>query len=180
MIVDIGGGTTEVAIISLSGIVRQKSVRVGGDELDKTIIEHMLQAYNLVIGVRTAEDIKIKIGSVYPVFEEEQYMEVRGRDRGNGMPKAVNVSSVEIRKCLSIPAQQILSAITAALEDCPPELSSDLIEQGIVLSGGSALLRGLDKFIQNETQLHVTVSEDPLRAVVNGTGIVLQNLPDSE
>ena len=175
MIVDIGGGTTEVAVISLADIVCSKSVRVGGDEMDEAITQHFKKTYNLMIGERTAEDIKIKIGSAYPL-EEELTMEARGRDLAAGLPKTITVTSEEIRKALSEPLAMILDAIRVTLEKTPPELSADLVDRGIILAGGGALLRGIDKLISEETKLPVHVSEDPLSAVAIGTGKGLQNL----
>src|SRR5476649_1680103 len=173
MIIDIGGGTTEVALISLSGIVFSRSVRVAGDELDEAIIQYMKRAYNLMIGERTAEDIKIKIGSAYPV-EKETTMEVKGRDLVAGLPKTLTITSQEVREAMAEPVQVIVESIRITLERCPPELSADLVERGIVLAGGGALLRGLDKMLAEETGLPVHVAEDPLSAVAEGTGKVLQ------
>src|ERR1700760_4672513 len=173
MIVDIGGGTTEVAIISLGGIVFCRSVRVAGDELDESIINYMRRAYNLMIGERTAEDIKIKIGSAYAV-EKESTMEVKGRDLVAGLPKTLTITSQEVREAMAEPVQVIVESIRITLERCPPELSADLVERGIVLAGGGALLRGLDKMLAEETGLPVHVAEDPLSAVAEGTGKVLQ------
>lgn len=173
MIVDIGGGTTEVAIISLAGIVFSRSVRVAGDELDESIINYMRRAYNLMIGDRTAEDIKIKLGSAYPM-EKERTMEVRGRDLVAGLPKTLTVTSQEVREAMSEPVSVIVESVRITLERCPPELSADLVERGIVLAGGGALLRGLDRLLAEETGLPVHVAEDPLSAVAEGTGKVLQ------
>ncbi len=173
MIVDIGGGTTEVAIISLGGIVFSRSVRVAGDELDESISNYLKRAYNLMIGERTAEEIKIKVGSVYPL-EKEMTMEVKGRDLVAGLPKTLTITSQEVREALLEPVQTILESVRISLERCPPELSADLIDRGIVLAGGGALLRGMDKLVAEETALPVHVAEDPLSAVVEGTGKVLQ------
>jgi rod shape-determining protein MreB len=173
MIVDIGGGTTEIAIISLGGIVYCRSVRVAGDELDESISIYLKRAYNLMIGERTAEDIKIKVGSVH-VMDKEMTMEVKGRDLVAGLPKTLTITSQEVREALLGPVQTILEAIRITLERCPPELSADLIDRGIVLAGGGALLRGMDRLISEETALPVYVAEDPLSAVVEGTGKVLQ------
>jgi rod shape-determining protein MreB len=175
MIVDIGGGTTEVAIISLAGIVFSKSLRVGGDELNDSIIAYMKRAYNLMIGEPTAEEIKIKIGSAYPL-EQELTMDVKGRDLVAGLPKTLHVTSAEVREALQEPISSILEAIRVSLERCPPELSADLVDRGIVLAGGGALLRGIDKLIAEETGLPVHVADDPLSAVAEGTGRVLQEL----
>ncbi len=177
MIVDIGGGTTEVAVISLAGIVEKKSVRVGGDEMDEAIGQHLKRVYNLIIGARTAEDIKIKIGSAYPSDDDQEiFLEVKGIDLVSRMPKAINVSSHEIRAALQEPVTSIVEAVRGTLEKCPPELASDLIDRGIMLAGGGSLLRGLDRLISEETGLPVFVAEDPLKAVANGTGIVLQEM----
>lgn len=175
MIVDIGGGTTEVAIISLSGIVESRSVRVAGDEMDAATSQHMKRVYNLMIGERTAEDIKIKIGSAYPLAEES-VMEVKGRDLISGLPKTIKITSQEIRAALQEPLTSIVEAVRVTLERCPPELAADLIDRGIMLAGGSSQLRGLDRLISEETGLPVFVSEEPANAVANGTGVVLQEL----
>jgi len=175
MIIDIGGGTTEIAVISLAGIVFSRSIRIGGDELDEAIIEHLKKTYNLMIGERTAEDIKIKIGSAYPL-DEELTMEVRGRDLVAGLPKTITISSEEIREAIAGPIAAVLEATRMTLERTPPELSADLIERGIVLAGGGALLRGLDKLISEETGLPVHVAEDPMTAVALGTGKVLSEI----
>src|SRR6202522_4769982 len=173
MIIDIGGGTTEVALISLSGIVFSRSIRVAGDELDEAIMNYMKRAYNLMIGERTSEEIKIKIGSAYPI-EKETTMEVKGRDLVAGLPKTLTITSQEVREARAEPVQVIVESIRITLELCPPELSADLVERGIVLAGGGALLRGLDKMLAEETGLPVHVAEDPLSAVAEGTGKVLQ------
>jgi len=175
MIIDIGGGTTEIAVISLAGIVFSRSIRIGGDELDEAIIEHLKKTYNLMIGERTSELIKIKIGSAYPL-EEELTMDVRGRDLVAGLPKTITISSEEVREAVSGPISAILEATRMTLERTPPELSSDLIERGIVLAGGGSLLRGLDKLISEETGLPVHMAEDPMTAVAIGTGKVLSEI----
>ncbi len=175
MIVDIGGGTTEMAVISLAGVVFSKSIRVGGDELDAAITNYLKRTYNLMVGERTAEDIKIKIGSAYPL-EEEIIMEVRGRDQVAGLPKMITVNSEEIREAITEPVSQIIEAVRITLERTPPELSADLIEKGLILAGGGSLLRGLDKLVSEETGLPVHVADDPLTAVVLGTGKVLSEL----
>lgn len=175
MIIDIGGGTTEMAVISLAGMVFSKSIRIGGDEIDDAITEYMKKTYNLMIGERTAEDIKIRIGSAYPL-EEELTMEVRGRDLVAGLPKSVTISSEEIKEAISEPISQILEAVRITLERTPPELSADLIERGIVMAGGGSLLRGIDKLIQEETGLPVHIADDPLTAVALGTGKVLDEI----
>lgn len=175
MIVDIGGGTTEVALISLAGIVLSRSVRVGGDEMDEAIVQYMKRVYNLMIGERTAEEIKIAIGSAYPMGEEGN-MEVKGRDLVAGLPKTLTITSEEVREALQEPISAIVEAIRITLERCPPELSSDLVDRGLVLAGGGALLRGIDKLIAEQTGLPVHVAEDPLSAVAEGTGVVLHEL----
>jgi rod shape-determining protein MreB and related proteins len=175
MIVDIGGGTTEVALISLAGIVFCRSVRVGGDEMDEYIAQYMKRVYNLMIGERTAEEIKIKIGSAYPL-EEELTMEVKGRDLVCGLPKTLTVTSEEIREALQEPLSSILDAIRVTLERCPPELSADLVDRGLVMSGGGSMLRGIDRLIAEHTGLPVHRADDPLSAVAEGTGVVLNEL----
>ena len=175
MIVDIGGGTTEVAIISLAGVVFSKSIRVGGDELDAAIVNYMKRAYNLLVGERTSEEIKVRIGSTY-TLEEEMTMEVKGRDSVAGLPKTIHVTSQEIREALSDTVNLIVEVVHNALERCPPELSADLVDRGFVLAGGVALLRGLDHLLCEKTGLPVIVADDPLSAVANGTGAVLADL----
>ncbi|HAL91916.1 MAG TPA: rod shape-determining protein, partial [Verrucomicrobia bacterium] len=175
MIVDMGGGTTEVAIISLAGIVLSRSVRVGGDEMDEAIVQYLKRVYNLMIGERTAEEIKITIGSAYPLGEELS-MEVKGRDLVAGLPKTLTITSEEIREALQEPVSAIVEAIRITLERCPPELSSDLVDRGIVLAGGTSQLRGMDKLLAEQTGLPVHVAEDPLSAVAEGTGVVLHEL----
>ena len=175
MIVDIGGGTTEVAIISLAGVVFTRSIRVGGDELDTAIVGYMKRAYNLMIGERTAEEIKVKIGSAAPL-DEELKLEVKGRDSVAGLPKTLHVSSEEIRDALSDTIASIVELVRTALERCPPELSADLVDRGFVLAGGGSMIRGLDVMLSDATGLPVIVADDPLSAVANGTGVVLQNL----
>jgi rod shape-determining protein MreB len=175
MIVDIGGGTTEVALISLAGIVLSRSVRVAGDELDEAIIQYMKRAYNLMIGERMAEDIKIKIGSAYPL-EQELTMEVKGRDLVAGLPKTLTITSEEVREALQEPIGTIVESVRVTLERCPPELAADLVDRGVVLAGGGALIRGIDKLLAEETGLPVHVADDPLSAVALGTGVVLQEL----
>ena len=172
MIVDIGGGTTEVALISLGGIVFSRSVRVGGDEMDEAIAQYMKRAYNLMIGERTAEEIKIRVGSAYPI-EEELTMEVKGRDIVAGLPKTLTISSQEIREALHEPVSIIVESVRITLERCPPELAADLVDRGMVLAGGGALLRGLDTLLSEETGLPVHVADDPLEAVAEGTGLIL-------
>ncbi len=175
MIVDIGGGTTEVALISLAGIVFSRSVRVAGDELDEAIVQYMKRAYNLMIGERTAEEIKIKLGSAYPM-EQETTMEVKGRDLVAGLPKTLSITSQEVREALLEPISTIIDSVRITLERCPPELSADLVDRGLVLAGGGALLRGLDKLLMEETGLPVHVADDPLSAVAEGTGKMLNEI----
>jgi rod shape-determining protein MreB len=175
MIVDIGGGTTEIAIISLAGVVFSKSIRVAGDELDNAIINYMKRAYNLLIGERTAEEIKIRIGSAYPL-EEELAMEVKGRDSVAGLPKTIHITSQEIREALADTITAIVDAVRMALERCPPELSADLVDRGFVMAGGGSLIRNIDRLLSEKTGLPVTVADDPLSAVANGTGVVLSDL----
>ena len=172
MVIDIGGGTTEIAVISLKNIVFSKSIRVGGDEMDEAIIEYLKKTYNLMIGERTAENIKIKIGSAYPL-EETKTLEIKGRDLISGLPKAITISSEEIREALSETVRMILEIVRVVLERTPPELASDLIEHGIVMAGAGSFLRGIDRLISEETGLPVYVCDDPLSAVVLGTGKIL-------
>ncbi|MBN1353576.1 MAG: rod shape-determining protein, partial [Candidatus Omnitrophica bacterium] len=164
MIIDIGGGTTEMAVISLAGIVFAKSIRIAGDEMDESIINYLKKTYNLMVGERTAEEIKIKIGSAYPL-DEEMSLEVKGRDLVAGLPKSVTINSEEVREALQEPLRAILEITKISLERTPPELASDLIEHGIVMAGGGSLLRGMDKMISEETGLPVHVADDPLTAV---------------
>jgi rod shape-determining protein MreB len=175
MIVDIGGGTTEVAVISLGGIVVSKSIRVAGDEMDEAIINHCRDCYRLLIGERTAEEIKIKLGSAYELTEE-QTLEVRGRDLVSGLPKTFTLTSTEIREALRDPVRIIVEGIRATLEKTPPELSSDIMDRGITLAGGGAYLRGLDQFIQSETDIAVRIANSPLECVALGTGIALDEI----
>ena len=175
MIVDIGGGTTDVAVISLAGIVYSRSVRIAGNEMDEAIINYIKRKYNLLLGERTAESIKITIGSAFPL-EEEQTMEIKGRDLMDGIPKTLVVSDEEIREALAEPVNAIVDAVRQALERTPPELSADIIDKGIVLSGGGSLLRNLDKRLREETNLPVTLADDPLSSVVLGTGAMLTDL----
>ena len=173
MIVDIGGGTSEVAVISLGDIVTAKSVRVAGDNFDEAIISYVKRTFNLLIGERSAEDIKIKLGSAYP-YEGEAAMEIKGRNLLDGLPKSVEITSEQVREALAAPVDQILDSIRYTLDRTPPELSADIMERGIRLTGGGALLRGLDKLISAETGMPVKVANDPLDCVVNGTGICLE------
>ena len=175
MVVDIGGGTTEVAVISLAGIVYSKSVKIGGDKMDEAIMQHMKRKYNLLIGERTAENIKCDIGSAW-AFDDPCSQEVKGRDLVAGIPKSVQVNSDEVRDALTDPVAGIIDAIRQALEGTPPELSADIVDKGIVLTGGGALLGGLDRLIRDETGLPVTLAEDPISAVVLGAGRALDEL----
>jgi rod shape-determining protein MreB len=175
MVVDIGGGTTEVAVISLAGIVYSHSARVAGDKMDEAVIAYLKRKYNLAIGEQTAEKIKIRIGNAYP-SEDVEYMEVKGRDLVAGVPRTVEINSDEIRDALSEPINVILQAVMKALESTPPELSADIIDKGIVLTGGGAQLKNLDVLIREETGLPVMVSDDPVSAVVLGSGKALDNI----
>jgi len=175
MIVDIGGGTTECALISLSGVVFAKSLRVGGDKFDSAIINYMKRAYNLNIGERMAEEIKIRIGSAAPL-DEEITMEVKGSDSVAGLPKTLHITSQEIREAMMDPLSSIVEVVRLALEKCPPELSADLVDRGFVLAGGGSLIRNIDRLLSDATGLPVIVAEDPLSAVAKGTGVVLQNI----
>ena len=177
MIVDIGGGTSEVAVISLCGIVTSRSVRVAGDEFDLSIINFIKKKYNLLIGERTAEHIKIEIGSAYPVGEEQD-LEIKGRNLLTGLPENITITSDEIREALSEPLSHIVEAIKVTLERTPPELSADIIDQGITLAGGGAMLRGLDRLINEETGIPVYIAERPLDCVVDGTGKLLENIEE--
>lgn len=174
MVVDIGGGTSEVAVISLGDIVTSCSARVAGDSFDEAIIAYVKKKYNLLIGERTAEDVKIKIGSAYP-YEGEGAIDVKGRNLIDGLPKNIEISSEEIREALSDSVNQVLDAIRSTLEKTPPELAADIIDQGIMLTGGGALLRGLDRLISAETKMPVHVADNPLDCVVDGTGVCLEN-----
>src|SRR2546428_8173883 len=169
MIVDIGGGTCEIAIISLGGIGVSRSLGVGGDEFDETIVAHMKRAYNLMIGERTAEEIKIRIGSAFPL-EQELTMEVKGRDLSAGLPKTLTIRSEEIREALQEPLSSILESVRITLERCPPELSADLVDRGIVMAGGGALLRGIDRLGGGGKGLAGGISDDPPTAGAGGTG----------
>ncbi|MGH7363341.1 MAG: rod shape-determining protein [Candidatus Methylomirabilales bacterium] len=175
MIVDIGGGTTEVAVISLSGIVYSQSIRIAGDEMDEAIIQYLKRKYNLLVGERTAENIKIQIGSAYP-FDEPRKMEVKGRDLVDGIPKALTVTDSDIREALHDPIYAVVDAVKTALERTPPELAADIAEKGVVMAGGGSLLHGLDTLISLETHLKVKVADDPLSCVVLGAGKVLDEL----
>ncbi len=173
MVVDIGGGTTEVAVISLGGIVTSQSVRIGGDELDEAIISYIKKEYSLALGERTAEEIKIALGSAFPL-EEELHAEIRGRDLVTGLPKTVVVSTEEIRKAVEEPVSAIVDAVKVTLDKTPPELAADIMEQGIVLTGGGALMHGLDARLQEETGMPMVVARDPLNCVAVGSGQCLE------
>jgi rod shape-determining protein MreB and related proteins len=176
LIVDMGGGTTEVAVISLSGIVYCKSVRVAGDEMDEGIIQYIRKHYNLLVGERRAEEIKIKLGSAHPTPGERLTMDVKGRDLINGIPKTITVTDEEIREALREPVVAIVDTVRTCLEQTPPELAADIVDKGIVLTGGVAHLRGLDLLLRQETDLPVTVADDPLSCVALGVGKVLDEL----
>ncbi|AWI06682.1 rod shape-determining protein [Clostridium drakei] len=175
MIVDIGGGTTEVAVISLGGIVTSKSLRVAGDELDQAIISYIKKEYSLMIGERTAENVKITLGSAFDIGEEET-MEIRGRDLISGLPKVVNITESEVRDALSEPVSQIIDSIKTTLEKTPPELASDIMDKGIMLAGGGAMLKGLDQLINKETHMPVHIAESPLDCVALGAGKALDTI----
>ena len=174
MVVDIGGGTAEVAVISLGDVVTANSARVAGDNFDEAIISYIKKKYNLLIGERTAEDIKIKIGSAYP-YEGEGTINIKGRNLMDGLPKNVDVTSEEIREALADPVSQIVDAVKSTLEKTPPELAADIIDHGIMLTGGGALLRGLDKLLSAETKIPVNIATNPLDCVADGTGLCLES-----
>ena len=180
MIIDIGGGTTEVAVLSLQGTVLSESVRVAGDELSESIIHYMKKVHNLVVGERTAEEIKISIGSAYPTQDDEATMEVRGLHLLSGLPRTVTIKGPEIRESMSEPLSVIVDAVKRTLERTPPELAADIIDRGIMLAGGGALLKGIDTLISHETGIVVHVAADPLSCVVLGTGRVLENFKQLE
>jgi rod shape-determining protein MreB len=175
MIVDIGGGTTEVAVLALGGIVVSKSIRVAGDEMDEAIVAHCRKNYNLLVGERTAEQIKIDIGSAYPLSEEKT-IEVRGRDLVTGLPKTLTLTSSEIRDALSDPVSTVVDAVRMTLEKTPPELAADIMDRGIVMAGGGSLLRGLDRYLGQETDMSVYVVDDPISCVAYGTGKILEEI----
>jgi rod shape-determining protein MreB len=175
MIVDIGGGTSEIAVIALNGIVNNTSIRIAGDELNEAIVLYLKKNYNLLIGELTAEEIKIKAGSAFPM-EKEESLEIKGRDLVAGVPKTMRLSSAQVREAMSEPVDAIVEAVRQSLERTPPELASDILDRGIILTGGGALLRGLDKRLQQETNLPVVVADDPLTCVVRGCGAVLDNM----
>jgi rod shape-determining protein MreB len=176
LIVDIGGGTTEVAVISLGGIVVSRSLRIGGDELDQDIISYARREYNLLLGERTAEDIKIAIASAYPGDYDEQRVTLRGRDLLTGLPRAVEITAEQVREAIEVSVQQIVDTIKDTIEETPPELVADIMDQGIVLAGGGALLQGLDRRVSEATQMPVHVADDPLTCVARGTGKALEEL----
>ena len=176
MIVDIGGGTTDVAVISLSGVVIAKSVRIASNEMDEAIIQYIKKKYNLLIGERTAEQVKIKIGSAYPL-DEPLEMEIKGRDLTYGIPKTLNINDSEIREALESVLQPLIEVVKNTLEKTPPELAADIVDRGIILCGGGALLKNLDKRLREETSLPIFIADDPLSSVVLGAGKILENLP---
>ena len=177
MIVDIGGGTTEIAVISLGGIVISKSVRIAGDEMNENIIQYARDNFNLLLGERTAEDVKIKIGSAYPLGQPI-YAQMRGRDLLTGLPKEVTISDTQAREALMHSLKVIVNSIKSVIEEIPPELISDILDKGIVLAGGGALLRGLDKLVHEATAMPILIAEDPLTCVVRGTGVIVEDLED--
>jgi rod shape-determining protein MreB len=170
MVVDIGGGTTEVAVISLGGIVTAQSIRVAGDELDNAIIQHVKKEYSLLLGERTAEQIKLTIGSAFASKGDDEHTEIRGRDLVSGLPKTVVISAGEVRKAIEEPVNAIVDAVKTTLDKCPPELSGDIMDRGIVLAGGGALLRGLDERLKDETGMPIHIAETPLDCVALGAG----------
>jgi len=174
MVVDIGGGTTDVAVISMAGIVYSRSVRIAGNRMDEDIVQYLKRKYNLLVGERTAEEIKINIGSAFPL-DEELTMEVKGRDLMEGIPKTLVISDEEIREALSETVSNIIEAVRMVLEHTSPELSADIVDKGIVLTGGGSLLKNLDKRLREETGLPVSMADDPLTAVVLGTGKMLND-----
>jgi rod shape-determining protein MreB and related proteins len=176
MIVDMGGGTTEVAVISLAGIVYSQSVQIAGDEMDEAIIQYIRKHYNLLVGERRAEEIKITLGSAYPIGGERLTLEVKGRDLSDGIPKTIVVTAEEVREALREPVLAIVEAVRRCLERTPPELAADIVDKGIVLTGGGALLRGLDQLLRQETALPIAVADDPLSCVALGTGQALDQL----
>jgi len=175
IVVDIGGGTTEVAVISLAGTVYSRSVRVGGDKMDEAILQHIKRKYNLLIGLQTAELIKITVGNAYPM-DEPEFIEVKGRDLVTGIPKILTIDSEEVRKAISEQVDTIVETVRIALEQTPPELSADVVDKGIVLTGGGALLKNLDALLREETRLPITITDDPLTTVAIGAGKALDNI----
>ena len=176
MVVDIGGGTTEIAVISLGGIVTSRSIRIGGDEMDSSIVQYVKRVYNLMIGERTAEEVKMKVGSAIVEPETETAMDIRGRDLVSGLPKILHITASEVREALNEPIYKIIDAVKATLEKTPPELASDVMDHGIMMTGGGALLTNLDKLLSRETGMPVLVSEDALSCVGEGTGRSLENI----
>jgi rod shape-determining protein MreB len=174
MVIDIGGGTTEIAVIALSGIVSQTSIRIGGDEVDEAIVQFLKKDYNIMIGEPTAELVKMTIGSAYPTGEEQE-MEIKGRDIVSGIPKTVTINSMEVREAIQEPIAAVVDAVRQALEHTPPELASDIVDRGIVMTGGGALLKGLDALLRENTNLPINVDEEPLTCVVRGTGRILDD-----
>ncbi|MGQ9464778.1 MAG: rod shape-determining protein [bacterium] len=179
MIIDIGGGTTEIAVIALSGIVTNNSIRVAGDEMDDAIVQYIKKNYNLIIGEQTAEEIKIAIGNAFPT-EEDKTMEVRGRDLVVGIPKTIKLTSHEVREAIQEPLSMIIEAVRLTLERTPPELAADIVNSGIYMAGGGSLLKGIDTLIREETNLPVTVAEEPNKAVVLGAGKILEDMQKYE
>ena len=176
MVVDIGGGTTEIAVISLGGIVTSRSIRIGGDEMDSAIVQYIKRMYNLMIGERTAEEIKINIGTAIVTPETDTSMDIRGRDLVSGLPKTITIQAKEIREALGEPIYKIVDAVKATLEKTPPELAADVMDHGIMMTGGGALLKNLDQLLAHETGMPVLVAEDPLSCVGEGTGKSLENI----
>lgn len=176
MIVDIGGGTTEVAIISLGGIVTHRSIRIAGDEMDEAIVNYIKRTYNMLIGERTAEEIKMQVGSAYKLEGEQEAMEIRGRDLVTGLPKTLEITAEEIRNALEEPVRSIVEAVKVTLEKTPPELAADIMDRGIVMAGGGSLLKGLPRLLSEETGMPVHLTEEPLLAVAKGTGRVLEEI----
>ena len=176
MVVDIGGGTTEIAVISLGGIVTSRSIRIGGDEMDSSIVQYIKKLYNLMIGERTAEEIKIKIGTAIMTPKTEKELEIRGRDLVSGLPKNLTIKSTEIREALADPVDKIVNAVKTTLERTPPELAADIMDHGIMMTGGGALLANIDKLIATETGMPVMIADDPLSCVGEGTGRSLEDL----
>ncbi|MCP4633990.1 MAG: rod shape-determining protein [candidate division Zixibacteria bacterium] len=179
MVIDIGGGTSEIAVIAMHGIVNNTSIRIAGDEMDDAIVSYLKKSFNLLIGERTAEQIKMKIGSAFPL-EDEETIEVKGRDLIAGVPRTMEISSVQVREALTEPIDAIVEAVRQALEQTPPELASDILDRGIILTGGGALLNGFDRRLRQETNLSVFIAEDPLTCVVRGTGKVVEDFAKYE
>ena len=176
MVVDIGGGTTEIAVISLGGIVTSRSIRIGGDEMDSAIVQYIKRMYNLMIGERTAEEIKITVGTAIVTPDMDRTMDIRGRDLVSGLPKTLTIHAKEIREALNEPIYKIIDAVKTTLEKTPPELAADVMDHGIMMTGGGALLTNLDKLLSHETGMPVLVSEDALSCVGEGTGRTLENI----